>query len=82
MKTPPNALQGEKSPVLLGINNMIQSMEMFRFFRKKKQMKVSKKLKKCVFDKYLIQFFSQRPQYFLKTKFLFSETIIIQVFEW
>ena len=32
----------------LEINNMIQSMEVFRFFRKK-QIKVSKKLKKSVF---------------------------------
>ena len=32
----------------LEIHNMIQSMEVFRFFRKK-QIKVSKKLKKSVF---------------------------------
>ena len=39
----------------LEINNMIQSMEIFRFFRKK-QIKVFKKLKKSVLTKSLIQF--------------------------
>ena len=54
-------------------------MEIFRFFRKK-QIKVIKKLRKSVFflNKNLIQFSSQKSEYFLKTKFSFSETIIIQ----
>ena len=65
----------------LEINNMIQSMEIFRFFRKK-QIKVSKKLKSLFFDKNLIQFLPQNPEYFLKTEFVSSETIIIQVFQW
>ena len=65
----------------LEINKLIQSMEIFRFFRKK-QIKVFKKLKKSVFDKKPDSVFPQKPEYFLKTKFLFSETIIIQVFQW
>ena len=65
----------------LEINNMIQSMEIFRFSRKK-QIKVFKKLIKYVFDKKPNSVFPQKPEYFLKTKFLFSETIIIQVFQW